>query len=93
MPHVRRAQLPSGAHDDLVRALRELHLRAGQPSLRRVARAARGVSHDTVHRLLVGATVPSWGALELVVEVLEGEVDEFRQLWMCARRQAESDLG
>jgi hypothetical protein len=72
-------------------ALRDLHLRAGEPSMRLIARRTQALSHDTVHRVLVGPVLPRWGALELVVEALEGDVDTFRLLWISARRALDSD--
>jgi hypothetical protein len=86
MGQLRWIVLPAGPHRDLVEALRELHLQAGLPSVRAIARLTAALSHDTVHRVLVGAALPSWGPLELVVEALGGDVEEFRVLWMSARR-------
>lgn len=91
MGQVRRAPLPDGPHRDLVLRLRELHLDAGRPSVRTIARQTEALGHDTVHRLLVGAKLPSWGPLELVVEALGGHVDEFRELWKSAHRFQETD--
>lgn len=91
MGQIRLIHVPYGPHRDLVRGLRELHLRAGLPSVRRLARVTGALSHDTVHRVLVGAKVPTWGPLELVVEALGGDVEEFRRLWMSAQRRAEVD--
>jgi tetratricopeptide (TPR) repeat protein len=71
--------------------LHDLHLAAGQPSLRQIAtRIGRGVvSSSTVHNMFRGPRVPKWGFLELVVEELGGDVAEFRGLWQAAR-QAEA---
>ena len=44
--------LPPGAHQDLVRALHELHHGAGWPSLRSLARAHRGLPHHGLQGLL-----------------------------------------
>jgi hypothetical protein len=76
---------------DLLVALRELYLQAGEPSTRTIARSTRALSHDTVHRVLTGPTLPRWGPLELVVEVLNGDVEKFRDLWITARRSIEDD--
>jgi hypothetical protein len=89
MPQVRRVQIPDGPHRDLVESLRELHLVAGLPSVRWIARETRALSHDTVHRVLICAGVPTWGTLELVVEALGGDVGEFRRLWVAAQRGLE----
>lgn len=75
-----RPDVPAGPHRDLVEALHALHHRAGWPSLRTLARAA-GVSHTTVSKVLSTAAVPSWGTLEVLVDVMGGDTDQFRQLW------------
>jgi hypothetical protein len=49
------------------------------------------LSHDTVHRVLVAARVPTWSALRLVVEALDGDVETFRALWVAARRGEAGD--
>lgn len=73
---------------DLTTRLRELHLNAGEPSTRRIAaRTAGAVSHSTVHQALAGKRLPRWGALELIVEALGGEAEEFRAAWKSARLQ------
>ncbi|MFJ9695263.1 hypothetical protein [Kitasatospora sp. NPDC101183] len=73
---------------DLTARLRELHLNAGEPSTRRIAaRTAGAVSHSTVHQALTGKRLPRWGALELIVEALGGEAEEFRKAWKAARLQ------
>ena len=93
MGNLRYIPIPAGPHRELVMALRELHLRAGLPSVRRIALRTSALGHDTVHRVLVGARVPGWGPLELVVEALGGDIEEFRQLWMSAQRRPELDRG
>ena len=75
--------VPSGPPRDLVRALHELHHRAGWPSLRRLASHA-GCSHTTVSAVFSSPRLPSWGVLELVVEAMEGDTDTFRALWVAA---------
>jgi hypothetical protein len=57
--------------------------------MRAIARSTGALSHDTVHRVLTGPTLPRWGPLELVVEALDGEVETFRALWISARRAME----
>jgi hypothetical protein len=74
-------------------ALRDLHLLAGEPSMRTIARSTGALSHDTVHRVLTGPGLPRWGPLELVVEALGGDVEAFRQLWVTARRALEHGHG
>jgi len=67
----------------LVDALHELHHHAGRPSLRDLGRQV-GVSRTTVGAAFSEPRVPRWGLLELIVEALGGDVDEFHQLWLTA---------
>ena len=71
-----RPDLPPGAHRDLVEALHDLHHRAGWPSLRTLAKAA-ACSHTTVSKVFSSATLPVWGNVELLVEAMSGDVEEF----------------
>ncbi|MEU8420156.1 hypothetical protein AB0C15_04705 [Micromonospora sp. NPDC048835] len=76
--------------------LLELHLHQGKPSAREIhRRAGKGISHTTVAKVLRCANNPAWGQLELVVEALDGDVEEFRRLWIAAssRRPAHPHLG
>ena len=75
--------LPPGAHQDLVRALHELHHGAGWPSLRSLARHT-GVSHTTVSKVFSSSVLPPWGTLELLVEAMGGSRSEFHALWLAA---------
>jgi two-component system response regulator DevR len=77
------SDVPDGARP-LFEALRELHTAAGQPSMREIARRAGKLSHDTVHRTLIGPAVPSSTALTAVVEALGGDREEFLGLWRSA---------
>ena len=88
-------KLESTEHSrELLVALRELHLLAGEPSMRTIARAAgRKISCDTVHRVLTGPDLPRWGSLELIVVALDGDVEFFRDRWVSARRAMEEDSG
>jgi hypothetical protein len=76
-------ELPPGPHRDLVGALHDLHHRAGWPSLRTLAKAA-GCSHTTVSTVFSSPRLPTWGVLELLVEAMDGQVAEFRTLWLAA---------
>ena len=78
-----RPDVPLGAHRDLVDALHALHHEAGWPSLRTLARAT-GVSHTTVSKTFSTAALPSWGTLELLVQVMDGDVARFHALWVSA---------
>ena len=72
---------------ELLVALRELHLRAGAPSTRSIARSTGNeISHDTVNRILKGSDLPQWRSLEFIVKALEGDVETFLDLWVSARR-------
>jgi len=74
-----RPHVPPGPQRELVDALHELHHRSGWPSLRVLAREA-GCSHTTVSSVFSSARLPSWGVLELLVEAMGGNVEEFRRL-------------
>jgi tetratricopeptide (TPR) repeat protein len=78
-----RPDLPPGAGRDLVEALHDLHHRAGRPSLRTIAGHV-GCSPTTVSAVFSSSRLPTWGVLELVVESLGGDVQQFRTLWLAA---------
>jgi transcriptional regulator with XRE-family HTH domain/DNA-binding NarL/FixJ family response regulator len=71
--------------DDLVDALLELSQTAGT-SLRRLAAKAK-ISSETLAQFVAGVSVPEWGTVLSLVNVLNGNVDEFERLW---RRAAEA---
>jgi hypothetical protein len=93
MGRLRKLPDTPGPCRDLLVALRDLHLEAGEPSVRTIARSTKAISHDTVHRVLTGPTLPAWWPLERVVVALGGDVATFRQLWKIARRATEEDRG
>lgn len=78
-----RPEVAPGARRDLTDALHGLHHRAGWPSLRTLAQQA-GCSHTTVSAVFSSTRLPSWGVLELLVEAMNGDVAEFRELWLAA---------
>ena len=86
-----RPDLPPGPHRDLVDALHGLHHHAGWPSLRVLARAA-GCSPTTVSAVFSSPRLPSWGLLELLVEAMDGDVEDFRALWQAAGSPAGSPV-
>jgi hypothetical protein len=86
MGRIRKQPVAPGPGGDIMLELRRLHLLAGEPSMRTIARSTHVLSHDTVHRVLTGSTLPQWGPLELVVEALHGDVEAFRVLWVKARQ-------
>ena len=87
-----RPDLPPGSHRDLSDALHDLHHRAGWPSLRRLATDV-GCSHTTVSTVFSSAKLPSWGTLELVVESMHGDTEDFHQLWLAASTPTTPDAG
>ena len=93
MGRIRRPEAVPGPCGDILLELRRLHLRAGEPSMRAIARSTGALSHDTVHRVLTGPALPHWGPLELVVEALHGDVEAFRGLWIAARSAMDEDRG
>src|SRR5208282_2553094 len=87
MPAIRRRPTPPGPITELFERLDALHLAAGLPSTREIAVGiGRGViSSSTVHNMFRSSRVPRWGFLELVVEQLHGDREEFLALWQAAR--------
>ncbi|WP_435133026.1 hypothetical protein [Actinacidiphila sp. bgisy144] len=80
----------SGSALDALRyRLRRLHRDSGEPSFRVVSqRTEKAISHTTAGNVLRCDIPPGWGALELVVEALGGDVEEFRKLWVAVRDEA-----
>ncbi|MGF9754397.1 AAA family ATPase [Microvirga sp. 0TCS3.31] len=76
-------ELEPGPHRDLVDALHRLHVEAGRPSLRAIARRA-GCSHTTVFHLFTDPRVPAWSLLEVVVTATGGDPADYRDLWLAA---------
>ena len=66
--------------------LQRLHRLRGEPSVRDLSkRTGHAITYTTVHAVLKCERTPKWGPLELVVEALGGEVEEFRPLWIAIR--------
>lgn len=78
---------PSGTpFKNLRYRLQRLYREACEPSTREVARRTNhAVSHTTVSAVLRCEKLPGWGQLELIVEALGGNRDEFRRLWVAVR--------
>lgn len=94
MRYRRKLPEPGAPCHDLLVALRELHLHAGEPSTREIERSAgRAISHETINRVLRSGSLPRWRSLEPVVKALEGDVETFRALWVSARRAEEQGSG
>lgn len=85
------------ATDLLHRGIEHLHRESGKLSTREIARrTGRVVSHATVGEILRGERVPRWQSLEPIVRVLQGDVREFRRLWLRAddeRGGVRGDIG
>jgi hypothetical protein len=84
---IRRAAVPDGPIREFFDRIHRLHRWAGEPSTRTIAtKLGPGViSYGTVYAALRGPRVPRWGHVELIVEVLDGDLEEFRRLWVDAR--------
>jgi tetratricopeptide (TPR) repeat protein len=84
-----RPTVPDGPVSTLFERLHDLHHEAGWPSLRDMARDI-GCSHTTISAAFSRPAVPRWGLLELIVEGLHGDTDEFHQLWLDASQAGRS---
>jgi predicted ATPase len=80
-----RRPTPPGPITELFDRLEDLHLNAGAPSMRTIEDQT-AISYSTVHAILRGPRVPTWAKLELVVEALGGDREEFLRLWKAARQ-------
>jgi tetratricopeptide (TPR) repeat protein len=68
--------------------LKAAHLASGELSTREISRRVHGaVSHTTAHQVLRAATLPSWRALEPVVDALGADPEDFKKLWVQARSE------
>ena len=93
MAAIRRAPTPPGPITELFDRLNDLHFRAGEPSVRQIARriGTGVVSASTVYNALKGPRVPKLSLLKLIVDQLGGPVEDFEELWRAAR-DAEREL-
>jgi hypothetical protein len=86
MPERRDASSAEMLRKELRTRLKRLHRNDGEPSTREIAkRTGTAISHTTVHSTLRCLRTPQWGPLELVVEALRGDIEEFRRLWVAIR--------
>lgn len=73
--------------------LRRLHTAAGSPSVRTIekhlAAAGQKVSRTTVSDALAGRSLPTWPAVALIVQALDGDATKLRSLWQAARDERE----
>lgn len=77
------------AYGEFRRRLHHLMVAAGLPSARALAKdiTSRGahISHTTLSQALSPRSgLPSWKTTEVIVEALDGDVEEFRLLWAAA---------
>lgn len=64
------------------RALRELWVAAGRPSLRSLStRSDHRFSHTTLSQNLRGTVFPRWNTAVVMIEALRGDPAELRSLW------------
>ncbi|GII85085.1 hypothetical protein Ssi03_30750 [Sphaerisporangium siamense] len=80
-----RPAVPDGPVRAFFDVLHEQHHRAGWPSLRAMAREV-GCSHTTISAAFSGPNLPRWGLVELIAEMLGGDVARFHDLWLAAGR-------
>jgi hypothetical protein len=73
--------------------LRRLHAAAGNPSVRNIEKhlsaAGQKVSRTTVSDALAGRSLPSWPAVALIVQALNGDATKLKGLWQAARDERE----
>lgn len=71
--------------------LLHLHVQAGRPSSRTVARhSGTNISHTSVIKILQGQRLPSWELLRAVLRGLSADEtteDAFSELWVAAYRE------
>ncbi|MGW8947123.1 hypothetical protein [Streptomyces koyangensis] len=80
---------PGPALEHLRYRLRRLWRESGEPSFRVISRrTGDAVGRTTVGTVLDCHGLPRWGPVELVVEALGGNLDQFRELWVAARDEA-----
>jgi Tetratricopeptide repeat len=81
-----RGPTPPGPVTVLFEQLDRLHLEAGRPSMREIARrVGHGrISSSTVHNVFRKARVPRWNFVEEIVRALNGDTAAFAVLWQAA---------
>ncbi|MFE9207478.1 hypothetical protein [Micromonospora sp. NPDC007230] len=80
------ADSPARSLAELRLRIQRLHRERGEPSLRALSKQVlKAVSHTTVRAVLRCQTLPRWEHLQAVVSALNGDVDEFRLLWVAVR--------
>jgi NB-ARC domain-containing protein len=99
MGRLTRPLVPTGPLADFYEQLHELHLAAGQPSLRRLQQLTRapgrpaGINPTSIHAAFVRPRLARWEVVGEIVRALGGDVDAFAALWRQARRCQFQDEG
>lgn len=89
--------MPEGPIRHFYERLHELHIAAGQPSIRTLQRATRsqrrpgGINPTTIHDAFAAPRLARWEVVREVVTQLGGDVDEFERLWRSARQAQSRD--
>lgn len=69
---------------DLGQALRDLRSRAGSPTVAAIAEQV-GLSNATVSRILRGQVASTWPTIKALIEALDGNPQDYRDLWTTTR--------
>lgn len=89
--------MPEGPIRHFYERLHDLHVAAGQPSIRTLQRATRserrpgGINPTTIHDAFAAPRLARWEVVREVVTQLGGDADEFEQLWRAARQAQSRD--
>lgn len=72
---------------DYYTALQDLWRNAGTPSSRNIQviicrTTDRDISHTTVNDVIQGRRIPAFNTLEVIVQALGGDIEQFRKLWV-----------
>jgi replicative DNA helicase len=100
---IKQPQVPPGALNDFFSSLHDLHVKAGQPSIREIQRdiGRDSVSHTTIHKAFIGPRIPGWIIVEQLVEALADRsrqeriaiIEQFKSLWEAAARSPQDGSG
>lgn len=78
---LRRKSLPA---ELFAKHLKELHIRAGKPTIRMLA-TSTSYGRTTIHDAVAGRRLPTWEVAKALVDALSGDVNMARELWMAAQ--------
>jgi KaiC/GvpD/RAD55 family RecA-like ATPase len=97
VPSLKRVPIEPGSLALLMDALHQLHLVAGQPSMRELERDVGGgvASHAAIHNVFTASKLPAWRLVEPLVKAMarranrdeRAEVERVRALWADAAHQ------